>query len=150
MEHKNRYNDKFTFTKDSEGNILWEGKFKWCRFAWPNDYTEAYNKYVTDDCDSSAVMTPGEFKKAVHETDEHGYTDFAMKYMQYVKSDTSKIHMVDPSGGPYLTEGSDMGYIADEFKGMIVKEFQSVDENTWKIIINDKTLNNQDSNETNI
>jgi len=134
MEHKNRYNDKFTFTKDSEGNILWEGKFKWCRFAWPNDYTEAYNKYVTDDCDSSAVMTPGEFKKAVHETDEHGYTDFAMKYMQYVKSDKSKICMVDPSGGPYISTDMDMKYISDEFDGMIVDGFETIPTG-YKIII---------------
>ncbi len=142
----NRYGDRFRFELDSDGNILWTGEFKHCRMGWPNDYTEAYNRYVEDDCDSSSVMTMGEFKKAVHASDEHGYTDFAIKYMKHVRSDTSKIHMVDPSGGPYLTEGSNMGYIADEFKDMIVKEFQSVDENTWKIIVDDKTSDNQDSN----
>lgn len=146
----NRYGDRFRFELDSDGNILWTGEFKHCRMGWPNNYTEAYNRYVEDDCDSSSVMTMGEFKKAVHASDENGYTEFSKKYMKHVRSDTSKINMVDPSGGPYLTEGSDMGYIADEFKGMIVKEFQSIDENTWKIVINDKTLNNQDSNETNI
>jgi len=134
MEYKNRYNDKFTFTLDSEGNILWKGNFKYSRFACPNDYTEAYNKYVTDDCDSSAMMTPGEFKKAVHETDEHGYTDFAVKYMQYVISDKSKLCMVDPSGGPYISTDMDMGYISNEFDGMIVDGFEIIPAG-YKIIV---------------
>lgn len=134
MEYINRYKDKFTFTLDEEGNILWEGDFEYSRGAWPNDYTEAYNKYVADDCDSSAMMTPGEFKNAVHETDEHGYTDFAMKYMRYVKSDKSKLCMVDPSGGPYITTDMDMNYISNEFEGMIVDEFKFIPTG-YKIII---------------
>jgi hypothetical protein len=134
MEYKNRYNDKFTFTLDSEGNILWKGDFKYSRGAWPNDYTEAYNRYVEDDCDSSAMMTPGEFEKAVHETDEHGYTDFALKYMQYVKSDKSKLCMVDPSGGPYICTDMDMAYISNEFDGMIVDGFETTPTG-YKIII---------------
>ena len=134
MEYINRYKDKFTFTLDDEGNILWEGDFEYSRGAWPNDYTDAYNRYVTDDCDSSAMMTPGEFKNAVHETDEHGYTDFAMKYMQYVKSDKSKLCMVDPSGGPYITTDMDMKYISNEFEGMIVDEFKVIPTG-YKIII---------------
>ena len=134
MEYINRYKDKFTFTLDDEGNILWEGDFEYSRGAWPNDYTDAYNRYVTDDCDSSAMMTPGEFKNAVHETDEHGYTDFAMKYMQYVKSDKSKLCMVDPSGGPYITTDMDMKYISNEFEGMIVDEFKVIPTG-YKILI---------------
>ena len=134
MEYINRYKDKFTFTLDDEGNILWEGDFEYSRGAWPNDYTDAYNRYVTDDCDSSAMMTPGEFKNAVHETDEHGYTDFAMKYMQYVKSDKSKLCMVDPSGGPYISTDMDMKYISNEFEGMIVDEFKVIPTG-YKIII---------------
>jgi hypothetical protein len=134
MEYKNRYNDKFTFTLDSEGNILWKGDFKYSRFACPNDYTEAYNRYVEDDCDSSAMMTPGEFEKAVHETDEHGYTDFAVKYMQYVKSDKSKLCMVDPSGGPYISTDMDMKYISKEFDGMIVDGFEVIPTG-YKIVV---------------
>lgn len=134
MEYKNRYNDKFTFTLDEEGNILWEGDFKYSRFACPNDYTEAYNRYVEDDCDSSAMMTPGEFEKAVYETDEHGYTDFAMKYMQYVKSDKSKLSMVDPSGGPYIAVNMDMKYISKEFDAMLVDGFEIIPTG-YKIII---------------
>jgi hypothetical protein len=131
----NRYGDRFRFELDSDGNILWKGDFKHCRFGWPNDYTEAYNKYVTEDCDSSSMMTMGEFKTAVHEYKDGEFTDLAKKYMGYVKSNMSVIDMLDPSGGPYLAAGRDMGYIDDSFEGMKVKEFQLVDDNTWKIII---------------
>jgi hypothetical protein len=131
---KNRYNDQYTFTLDEEDNILWKGPFKHCRFSWPNDYTEAYNKYVEDNCDSSELMTLGEFKSAIHERDEHGYTDFAEKYMIYIRPDRSNINMVDPSGGPYISVGMDMGYIDEEFNGMIVKGFKVI-ETGYKILI---------------
>jgi len=31
--YKNRYGDKFTFTKDDSNDILWEGEFKYYRFG---------------------------------------------------------------------------------------------------------------------
>lgn len=130
----NRYRDRFRFELDSDGNVLWTGEFNHCRYGHPNDYTEAYSKYVEDDCDSSSVMTVGEFKTAVHESNDHGYTDFARKYMHYVKSDTSVIDMVDPSGGPYVSRETDLGYVADELKGMKPERFERIDDNTWKII----------------
>jgi hypothetical protein len=134
MEYRNRYNEKFTFTLDDEGNILWEGNFEWCRMGWPNDYTQAYNRYVEDDCDSSAMMTRGEFEKAVHETDDNGYTEFSRKYMKHVRSDMSRIDMVDPSGGPYIAVNMDMKYVSKEFDAMIVDGFEIIPTG-YKIII---------------
>jgi hypothetical protein len=134
MEYRNRYNEKYTFTLDYEGNILWEGSFEWCRMGWPNDYTEAYNRYVEDDCDSSAMMTRGEFEKAVHETDDNGYTEFSRKYMKHVRSDMSRIDMVDPSGGPYIAVNMDMKYVSKEFDAMIVDGFEIIPTG-YKIII---------------
>lgn len=134
MEYRNRYNEKYTFTLDAEGNILWEGNFEWCRVGWPNDYTQAYNRYVEDDCDSSAMMTRGEFEKAVHETDDNGYTEFSRKYMKHVRSDMSRIDMVDPSGGPYIAVNMDMKYVSKEFDAMIVDGFEIIPTG-YKIII---------------
>jgi hypothetical protein len=31
MEFKNRYGDVYTFTKQEDGNVLWEGNFEWMR-----------------------------------------------------------------------------------------------------------------------
>jgi hypothetical protein len=30
-EHTNRYGDVYTFTKQEDGSVLWEGKFEWMR-----------------------------------------------------------------------------------------------------------------------
>ena len=48
------------------------------------------------------------------------------KYRGLIYSDRSKIDMIDPSGGPYLHSGHDMGYFDKSFKGMIIEEFKSV------------------------
>ena len=63
IKYTNRYNDVFTFTKTDDGNILFEGEFKWMRCSWPNVYDRAYEAYCMD-IDDDQVMTLGEFKKA--------------------------------------------------------------------------------------
>ena len=129
IQIKNRYNDTFTFSKTDDGNILWEGEFKHCRFGWPNVYTEAYEAYLAD-TDTDEQMTMGEFKIAVHKYDDEKfeYTPLAKMYQKLVYSDTNKIDMVDPSGGPYMTSGMNMSYIDDEFEGMIIEQFKPVEE----------------------
>jgi hypothetical protein len=129
IKYTNRYNDVFTFSKTEDGNILFEGEFKWMRCGWPNVYDAAYNAYCTD-TDTDSTMTMGEFKRAVHEYDPETFkaTPLAKQYSKLVYSDTSRIDMIDPSGGPYLHSGHDMGMFDESFKGMIIKEFKSVPE----------------------
>jgi len=64
MEYLNRYNDVFTFTKDEENNVLWEGNFRWCRMACPNDYGQAYQEYLEDKPEE--IIPFEELKDAVH------------------------------------------------------------------------------------
>jgi hypothetical protein len=124
MEYKNRYNDVFTFTKDDDNNVLWEGNFRWCRMAWPNDYGPAYEQYLKD---KPSPMSFEDFQEAVHK-------DGLEKYQTLVKSDLTRIHMVDPSGGPYLTEGMHLGkWLGEEFQNLIIDEFKSIDTG-FKII----------------
>jgi len=135
IQIKNRYNDTFTFSKTDDGNILWEGEFKHCRFGWPNVYTEAYEAYLAD-TDTDEQMTMGEFKIAVHEYDKEKfeYTPLSKKYQKLVYSDTNKIDMVDPSGGPYLAENQDMGSFDRSFNKMRIQEFKRVEEGYLIII----------------
>jgi hypothetical protein len=125
VELKNRYKDIYTFTKTDEG-ILWEGDFKWVRSSWPNNYDKAYEAYCKDE---ENPMPLEEFKEKVHyynrETFEYG--ELNKKYGSLVSSDLSKIHMVDPSGGPYLTEGTDMRWIDPVFEGLIIDGFKRVE-----------------------
>jgi hypothetical protein len=36
--------------------------------------------------------------------------------------------MVDPSGGPYLSAGYDLGHLSDEFQGKVIQSFESVEK----------------------
>jgi len=125
VEYTNRYGDVYTFTKQENGDVLWEGNFEYCRFGWPNVYKEAYQQYRKDGGD----MHIEEFEKAVHEyNDEKSeYTPLAKQYGPLVYSDINIIDMVDPSGGPYITEGMDMKYISEEFKGRVVRSFVPIE-----------------------
>ena len=127
----NRYGDKFTFTPQEDGTILWEGNFEYIRVGFPNDYTDAYQAYTTND----GVMGLNEFKEEVHRQiyDENnkwvGPCDIARVYGPMVKS-KDEINMVDPSGGPYLTEGM----VIKELSNKEIYRFESIKEG-WKIYL---------------
>ena len=128
-QYKNRYGDVFTFTKDENHDILWEGNFEWCRFGMPNDYTEAYKTYCED---MGNLLTMEEFKTAVHKYDDikQEYI-LGDKYVRLVASLKDEIDMVDPSGGPYISRGMPLDSFG--FKDYIVKDFERIDTG-YKII----------------
>ena len=127
--YKNRYNDTFTFTRDENHDILWEGEFKYCRFGMPNDYTRAYEAYCKDIGD---LLTMEEFKKAVHVYDDvrKEYL-LGRKYVEMVDSLKNEIEMIDPSGGPYISRGMPLDSFG--FKKYVVKDFKRIDTG-YKII----------------
>jgi hypothetical protein len=139
VKYINRYRDVFTFSKTEDGNILFEGEFKWMRCSWPNVYDDAYRAYI-DDNSPYGIMEFEEFKKTVHEyeygdeTDSGKYFMEDRKYANLVYSDRSKIDMIDPSGGPYMHSGYDMGMFDESFRGMVVQEFKPVDGNYLIVI----------------
>ena len=143
VKYINRYNDVFIFSKMDDGNILFEGEFKWMRCGWPNVYDEAYEAYCMD-IDDDQVMTLGEFKTEIHKAiyDSEGkyvsMSDTSIKYAKLVYSDKSKIDMIDPSGGPYMHSGHDMGMFDELFKGMIIDYFKPTPEGYLIIIKNEK------------
>ena len=40
----------------------------------------------------------------------------------------NQLTMIDPSGGPYLTIGSNMGLFDESFKGLFIKDFSKTPE----------------------
>lgn len=126
--YKNRYGDVFTFTKDDNQDVLWEGNFEYCRIGMPNDYTKAYEAYCKD---TENPMPLKFFKNAVHEWDDETNDYHYTKYVRMVESLPNEIDMVDPSGGPYITSGMSLGSFG--FKDYIVKDFQKIDTG-YKII----------------
>ena len=129
-QYKNRYGDVFTFTKDENHDILWEGNFEWCRYGMPNDYTEAYKTYCED---MGNLLTMEEFETAVHKYDDikQKYV-LGDKYIRLVGSLKNEIDMVDPSGGCYLARGMKLDFLG--FKDYIIKDFKKIDTG-YKIII---------------
>lgn len=130
----NRYGDAYQFDTMPNGNIKWTGKFEWCRYGWPNVYDTAYAQYVADGGTDSELV----FKTRVHEWDDQAstWTEFAKKYMHLVYSDTQSIDMVDPSGGPYIEAGTDMGCFNEAFKGKQVTGFIPLQgESGYEIVV---------------
>lgn len=123
----NRYGDKFTFTPQEDGTILWEGPFEYCRFGYPNDYTKAFFEYIRD---TGGGISLEQFIELVHAYDEvkESYVLEDRKYAELVTSNTAIINMVDPSGGPMLTSGMIIKEISDKE----IYRFESV-EKGWKI-----------------
>ena len=100
--YTNRYGEIYTFTPTSDGNIFWSGSFSHTRFAWPNDYSIAYKTYL----EQGGTMPLEEFKKKVHEyNNETKEYVMGRELVSLVTSDTTKIDMVDPPGGPYICTG---------------------------------------------
>jgi hypothetical protein len=132
----NRYNDEYTFTPTEDGHVLWEGKFEWCRSSWPNVYDDAHRRYQAD----GGTLSEAEFIEELHrqEYDAEGnwlrMSDICEKYHTYVYSDRDTIDMVDPSGGPFLSRGTDSEFIHPDVKGKKVDQFIRV-ETGYKIIL---------------
>jgi len=132
-EYTNRYGDVYTFTKQEDDSVLWEGSFEHCRFGSSNDYKLAYETYCHDTGKvGDSPMHIEDFKEAIHESvyDENdryvGPSVIGKKYQNMVKSNPW-ISMVDPSGGPYLSEHTDLGeFFSDEFDGLCIRSFKPI------------------------
>jgi len=126
VEYKNRYGDVYTFTKQEDGIILWEGPFEHIRIGFPNVYKKAYQQFRKD----GGELNQYDFEEKVHEQiyDEEGNWiskgPITEKYSSLVYSDTDSINMVDPSGGPCLNQHTNLGNLfSDEFNGLCISTF---------------------------
>jgi hypothetical protein len=126
-QYKNRYGDVFTFTKDKNNDVLWEGNFEWCRYGMPNDYTMAYAEYLREGGD----MELDEFKVEVHKYDDVKREYILGDYIKLVGSLKNEVNMVDPSGGPYICRDMSLDNLG--FEGLKVKDFEKIDTG-YKII----------------
>ena len=130
--YQNRYGDNIVFEHISDNKIRMTGyNPDWMRCAYENDYSEAYESYkqacdaleeidmdlLFEDLIQSKIrpLTLNEFKEEVHK--DYFYNGKKLrKYALLVKSDMNDIHMVDPSGGPYLSKRTDLGRYFNDSK----------------------------------
>ncbi|MDA9050840.1 hypothetical protein N9H35_00275 [bacterium] len=127
VKYRNRYDDEFEFKELSNGNIQWSGNFEYCRFGMPNDYSKAWEVFKEE----YGGLDYEEFVDAIHTYDEETNSYVFADLLPLVESKKDVINMVDPSGGPYISEGMNMKTF--DLKG-IVKEFKS-NKNGYEIIV---------------
>lgn len=112
----NRYDVPYVFTPLDERTILMEGDFKWMRIGWPNVYAVAYKKYLED----GGTLSSTEFEKVVHTYSEDTGEFIYAKYLPYIISDTDRINMIDPSGGPYISVGMPVETVYPSIKEKVI------------------------------
>jgi hypothetical protein len=129
IDYKNRYGDVYNFIKDSDGNIIWTGKFEYVRTGYPNKYDKAYEQYLEDSGNLGFEDFITELLEYFHEKDHP-----MRKYVILIESVKDKIDFIDPSGGPFIGVGANMGRFSETFEDMIVEDIIEV-EDGYKLII---------------
>lgn len=120
---KNRDGETFSFVKNDK-HIQWGGKFDHIRMSYKNDYSKAYNAYIEswDSESNEDVLTLEEFESKIFE-----HAPLREKFASLIKP-TKEISSIDPSGGPYINIGKNMGDIHSDFEGQIVSEIEPMRE----------------------
>ena len=115
--YTNRYGDNIVFEKLDNNTIKISGyNPAWIRLGYENVYDEAYNKYCQD---NNQPMSFEDFKDKVHHY-EQDKTNPLNVYRSLITSDYNTYNMFDPSGGPYISIGSNLKYYFSQKEDIIV------------------------------
>ena len=128
----NLYKDKITF--DHKGKtVTMSGYSPYYRYSWPNVYDIAYEKYVESavvdaKLEGNQIMTQEEFEKALYvrkDEESYGYNALYILFGKYIYSNKDVIEMVDPSGGPYLSLGTNLKtFFGKDYEDLIVESIE--------------------------
>lgn len=115
----NRYGDNIVFEK-LDNNIIKVSGYNpsWIRLGWVNSYDKAYDAYCEN---NNEPMSLEDFKDQIHKH-EKGKDNLLNKYRSLVTSDLNTYGMFDPSGGPYISLGSNLKYYFNQKEDIIVNK----------------------------
>ena len=116
----NRYRDQIVFEQEGDTILMSGYNPVYCRYGFPNIYTEAYEAYcsVVYEVPDGQPMSLDKFKEVVHEWRDG--TNWIMKlFGPLIISDTNTIDMFDPSGGPYMSVGTNMSHFGGGLEGVV-------------------------------
>lgn len=124
----NRYGDRVLFEQNGDTILMSGYNPQFCRYGWPNVYTEAYQAYcdVVYEQPDGVPMSLERFKEVVHDWRE-GKNMIMKLFGPLITSDKDTISMFDPSGGPYIGLGMDMSHFGLEG---ILESIQFVEDKT--------------------
>jgi hypothetical protein len=119
VNYINRYGDNIIFER-LDNNIIKVSGYNpaWVRFGWNNLYDEAYDTYCKN---NSEPMSLEDFKDQIHKHEE-GKANLLNKYGSLITSDYNTYNMFDPSGGPYISLGSNLKYYFNQKEDIIVNK----------------------------
>jgi len=113
MRYENRYGDVYTFTKQENGDVLWEGNFEYHRYGFPNKPDGTSNTDVITMVDPSG----GPYIRAGQMLSHIIYdTDFNVIVESFERVDTgylikTKPHVYDPNDMSHLEDRDIIGGI---------------------------------------
>jgi len=112
-EYRNRYGDVFTFTKQEDGNVLWEGNFEYCRFGMPNNPDGTSNMGVINMVDPSGgpYIKAGQMLSHVVFDDEFNVIVESFEPIETGYLIKTKQHKVDPNDMSHLEDRDIIGGI---------------------------------------
>ena len=112
-EYRNRYGDVFTFTKQEDGNVLWEGNFEYCRFGMPNNPDGTSNIGVIDMVDPSGgpYIKAGQMLSHVIFDDEFNVIVESFEPIETGYLIKTREHKVDPNDFSHLEDRNIIGGI---------------------------------------
>ncbi len=132
--YHNRYGDNIVFEEINDKTIEMTGYDQHYRVGYANDYSEAYEIY----CMECKALTEPDMNLLVENVNENDlrpmtYQEFVQHmedtihlpsdsktepyhhyWKSHVKTDYDRYWMVDPSGGPYIAIGTDVGRYFDD------------------------------------
>lgn len=146
----NRYGDTITFKEQSNNIVAMSGYDPaYVRVGWENDYSEAYEIYsmeclalsepdmnlLVEDVndDNRGILRKFTYPEFAYHVDEamHDKKKFYNRYCKYVYTDFERYKMFDPSGGPYISIGMNVGLYFDDKKPRIVQEINVLKTKTY-------------------
>lgn len=116
VTYKNRYNDKIIFTQINSHTIEMIGG-EYIRHGYSNDYDKAYEAFHND-FPKTEMLSKEDFIQELfkYNSDTGEYKNPEWSKYRILVTSTEEIDMIDPSGGPYLTIGTDMSKFGLEGK----------------------------------
>ena len=109
VEYTNRYNDVYTFTKQENGDVLWEGNFEFSRYGFPNNPDGTTNYDVIDMVDPSGgpYIRAGQMLSHIIYGDEMNVIVESFERVDTGYIIKCKEHEYDPNDMSHLRERTD-------------------------------------------
>ena len=113
MKYTNRYGDVFTFTKQENGDVLWEGDFEFHRYGWPNNPDGTTNHDIIDMVDPSGgpYITRGQMLSHIIGGDEMNVIVESFEPVETGYLIKTKPHEYDPNDMSHLEDRDIIGGI---------------------------------------